>query len=471
MSSPSEATTSTAGLVPVTPGNQNAPLEPFDFTPPGENTLNERIGLITNSVGVVLMKYEDEKEELKAEKKQLSDRVDARDDKIEDLEATIKSKTEEVTKKNAALAQKEKHNKRDKDIHKQIQDKMNKDISEHKQEIALAEAETQKKMNELDDAEKKITKLKQEATVYKMDTETQLITKQEDIDQLKGEMVELHDAHTIECAEKDSTIETVRAENMNLTSENKKLQDALVSKEDIHITTLASKDKELETTKAMVEQLRIQLENLGKVKQEIITESKKQKKESKEAQEANLRRDKKGMCENSLPIAIANTQIVDSDSDDDDKCDDDEDDNDDNYEDVVDDDDNNVTRKNVGMNPTNTTLNKKCDACGEELCTGDIRDCGTDIVFRRKCLGCDSTFGSKGAYNLHVKGDRKQRRGCVRWGRKFPVHIESYKKAYNEETDKYHPTFILNDRTKPASRNEQKAYVKHIETVLTEDKF
>eukprot|EP00751_Fragilariopsis_kerguelensis_P034745 CAMPEP_0170948752 /NCGR_PEP_ID=MMETSP0735-20130129/28838_1 /TAXON_ID=186038 /ORGANISM="Fragilariopsis kerguelensis, Strain L26-C5" /LENGTH=331 /DNA_ID=CAMNT_0011358627 /DNA_START=39 /DNA_END=1035 /DNA_ORIENTATION=- len=331
---------------------------------------------------------------------------------------------------------------------------MNKDISEHKQEIALAEAETQKKMNELDDAEKKITKLKQEATVYKMDTETQLITKQEDIKQLKGKMVELHDAHTIECAEKDSTIETVRAENMNLTSENNNSRTHSCRRK-IFTSRLSHR----------------RTKNLKQQKQWSNNSEFSQKKESKEAQEANLRRDKKGMCENSLPIAIANTQIVDSDSDDDDKCDDDEDDNDDNYEDVVDDDDNNVTRKNVGMNPTNTTLNKKCDACGEELCTGDIRDCGTDIVFRRKCLGCDSTFGSKGAYNLHVKGDRKQRRGCVRWGRKFPVHIESYKKAYNEETDKYHPTFILNDRTKPASRNEQKAYVKHIETVLTEDKF
>jgi len=462
----------------VTPNNQQASSSNVTVPPPGENTLNERIGLITNSVGVVLTKYEDEKEELKAEKKQLSDRVDARDDKIEDLEATIQSKTEEVTKKNAALAQKEKHNKRDKDIHKQIQDKMNKDIRGHKQDIAAWKEETQKKMNELDDAEEKYTTLKQEATAYKRDTETQLITKQKDIEQLKGKMVELRGAHTIECAEKDSTIETVRAENMNLTSENKKLQDALVSKEDIHITTLASKnlaltskDEELETTKAMVDQLRIQLKNLGIVKQEIITEAKKQKSESTKEREANLRRNRKGVCDNLLPIAIANTQIVDSDSDDDDKYDDDEDDDDDDYEDVVDDDGNIVTIKNVGMNPTNTSLNEKCDICGEELCTGDIKDCGTDIVFKRKCLGCGSTFGSKGAYVLHVKGDTTRRRGCVRWGRKFPVHIESYKKAYNERTDEYRPTFILNDRTEPASRNEQKAHVKHIETVLTEDKF
>jgi len=138
-----------------------------------------------------LTKYEDEKEELKAEKKLLSDRVDARDEKIENLEATIDSKTEEVRKKNAALAQKEKHNMRDKSMHKQIRDKMNEEISDHKQDLTAARAEIQKTKHELDDAEKKYIKLEQEATAYKMSTETQLLTKQKGIEQLKGELDEM----------------------------------------------------------------------------------------------------------------------------------------------------------------------------------------------------------------------------------------------------------------------------------------
>merc|ERR1719491_311444 len=55
----------------VTPNNQQASSNNYPFPPSGENTLSERIRLITK----VLTKYEDEKEELKVEKKQLDYRI------------------------------------------------------------------------------------------------------------------------------------------------------------------------------------------------------------------------------------------------------------------------------------------------------------------------------------------------------------------------------------------------------------